>query len=283
MHVSANSPPAPAGRSLGHRLLGLLGRLVALALVVGAGLGGWLAVDRLVVAEPVPWGVIPVAGEGLPGERLAGVDLPRAFRLDVSGPAPDAPTESRWFDLDLDVIVSQSGVSRRELHAGRGFERTADGAWTEMARDAALAARRSVSAGSGPFLLTDIVPPAGLPHVSIVADEMIGATSGTRATDDQGLRRITLAVDVAGFRDADPVGFARWRSIRLTPEPARQRWTVDVAHDGIVRRLDQNGVVRTWTPLVRPVPVESPLSLDVAADSVSSRATTTPAPADAGP
>lgn len=271
MHAVPASPSHPTGPRLGRRVLGLVGRLVALALVISAGLAGWLAADLFVVAEPARWGVVPAAGDGLPAEHLEAVDLPRAFRLDHSGDAFGRQAESQWFDLDADVIATQSGTFHREFHAGRGFELGDDGAWTEMVPDAARFTRRVVSGGAGPFLLTDVVPPASLPHVTIESDKMVAGVDGGE------LRRLTLSFDMANF---DPVAVVVC-SIHTPVESLRQTWTIDVAADGLVRRLEQGDVVRTWTPLSEPIALESPLALDVAADWATGAGA--PPPAGAGP
>lgn len=246
MHRSV-TPDSPSSL---RRALGVVGMVLATVAVVAAGAAGWFGVERFVLADGGSDGTsLGAVGDGLPTERLDPPAEPwRRFEVTLRFTdrehrvALDLDAQAMRFRI-LEPDVAYDFVAR----ADAGHERT-DGEWVALTPDQTAAQSQLFVQDVGPFLLTDIVPPAALPYTTLLSDTMDGE-----------LRVFDVAIDAASFRLADPLGHERWLAASGAAADGPARRVVHVRRDGYVVRIDRAGSTRSWTEVETSILADSPL------------------------
>ncbi len=253
----------------------LLGRVVAGGLVVAAGLGGWVAVERFDLSLPISStgssGIataLPTLGDGLPASRLQSPAPWRQFTLTYQS---GEQTNRFWVDLDgwqLRIESSDADGDRSvEIHGDRSFTRAADGAeWAEGDVESTRSLTAFLMADVGPYVLTDLVPPqtAGLTTL-----ELEGTSRGERVYE--------VSIDSATLQNQHPLAHQRWaNAVRLVGDTTGV-YRIRVREDGYIVRIDGETASVQWDDLVGGVVFFSPLDEQQATGAVPGLPETDPA------
>lgn len=254
----------PRGPGLADTMRGvgrLLGRLIAIAVVLAAGVAGWFAVEELAIAAEDHSVLLPELGEGLPTARLDEPIAWRRFQVTYSAVGTsaeeaslDEANERYWFDLDSwkirSAVMTDSGLEAVEIQGDSGFRRSgADGEWVEQDRMTARNISSYVLGGIGPFLLTDLVPPNALGFTSL---ELEGTSKGERVYE--------VKVDAMTLREQHPLAYQRWVASTRIIGDGTALFRIRVREDGYIVRIDGGNSAVIWTDLEAGVQFESPLS-----------------------
>ncbi len=225
-------------------------RLVGLAVVGAAGVGGWIGAEHLAFAESstVP---LPELGGGLPTARLHEPEPWRQFTLTYLQPERE---ENYWFDLDAQTIRSQVVTPERtdtaEIYDGVWYYQTGvDGEWVEQDPATTRTIASFAMGGVGPFLLTDLVPPDALGFTTL---ELEGTSKGERVYE--------VIVDAATLQLQHPLAFNRWVTTTRILGDGSAVFRIRVRPDGYILRIDNGEASAIWSDLPGGVRFESPLA-----------------------
>ena len=231
---SVQGAPRPGSSFAG--VVSLLGRIMALALIVGAGVVGWLGVEESDL--DIPWSrnsasvlaaSLPDLGDRLPAARL---DPPAPWRQFAVTYQDATHTNRFWIDLDsglFRVETTRDGeTSEIEISGDRSFAREQAAAeW--VARD--VQATRDTASwmpiGVGPMLLTDLVPPNTLGFVSL---ELEGTSRDERVYE--------IAVDAATLQEQQPLAHQRWVEATRLVTGASGVFRIRVREDGFIVQIE---------------------------------------------
>jgi hypothetical protein len=229
------------------RFASVLGRIMALALIAGAGVVGWFGVEEFDLGipssgngAPALAASLPDLGDGLPAARLQSPAPWRQFALTYQDPAY---TNRFWIDLDswqLRIEATQdAGTSAVEINGDRSFTR--EPAATEwVARD--VKETRDIASwlmsGIGPFVLTDLVPPNTLGFTSL---ELEGTSRGERVYE--------VAVDAATLQEQHPLAHQRWVEATRLVSDTSGIYRIRVREDGYIVRIDGETSSVQWDAL----------------------------------
>ena len=275
-----SSAPTPAHGAPPTTTMGgvtaLLGRVVAGGLVVAAGLGGWVAVEKFDIALPIAENgspaiatALPTLGDGLPSARLQSPAPWRQFSLTYRS---GAQTNRFWIDLDAwQLRIESSGAAGDtavEIQGDRSFTRGAEGSeWVELDVQGTRDVTAWLMADIGPYVLTDLVPPQTLGFTTL---ELEGTSRGERVYE--------VDVDAVTLQEQHPLAHQRWAdAVRLVGDTTGI-YRIRVREDGYIVRIDGENASVQWDDLVGGVVFFSPL------DSGPSSAATVPiVPAEVTP
>ncbi len=274
-----NPTPTPAQglprtRSTLAGVASLLGRMMAFALVAGAGVVGWFGVDELELGIPASGNAAPVLavslpelGEGLPAARLQSPAPWRQFALTYQDAA-----YSNHFWIDLDAwqlrIESTQGAetSAVEINGDRSFTRELGSPdWVERDVQATRDIASWLMSGIGPFVLTDLVPPNTLGFTSL---ELEGTSRGERVYE--------VSVDAATLQDQHPLAHQRWAEATRLVSDTSGVYRIRVREDGYIVRIDGESSSVQWDALEGGVAFLSPFSLEPLQTPATAPATTLP-------
>ena len=231
-HTVPRAPIATVGG-----VVALLGRVLAAALVLAAGVAGWYGVERFdlgqsaTAADPsaAPIATLPNLGDGLPATHLDQPDPWRQFTLTSTNAGR---TERYWFDLDKwelrTEVVTDAGTDAMEIAADRAFTLSAGTSeWVEHDSETTRNLARFVLGGVGPFVLTDLIQPGALGFTAL---ELEGTSRGDRVYE--------VVIDAQTLQQRHPLAYDRWVArTRLVPNGAGI-YRIRVLRDGYVVRID---------------------------------------------
>lgn len=251
----ASGAPRPAS-SMGG-VTSLLGRVLAGGLVVAAGFGGWVAVEKFDIGLPASGDgstaiatALPTLGDGLPASRLRSPAPWRQFTLTYQS---GDQTNHFWIDLEgWQLRVESSGAggdTAVEIHGDQSFTRAADGAeWVQGDVQSTRDMTAFLMADVGPYVLTDLVPPQTLGFTTL---ELEGTSRGERVYE--------VAVDAATLQEQHPLAHQRWAdAVRLVGDTTGV-YRIRVREDGYIVRIDGETASVEWDDLVGGVVFFSPL------------------------
>jgi hypothetical protein len=253
--TSAQGAPRPTA-SIGG-VMSLLGRVLAGGLVVAAGLGGWVAVEKFDIAIPASGNgstasatALPTLGDGLPSARIQSPAPWRQFSLTYQS---GAQTNRFWIDLDSwQLRIESSGADSDtavEIQGDRSFTRDSGGGeWLEQDVQATRDITAWLMADIGPYVLTDLVPPQTLGFTTL---ELEGTSRGERVYE--------VAVDAATLQEQHPLAHQRWvDAVRLVGDTTGT-YRIRVRQDGYIVRIDGEAASVQWDDLIGGVVFFSPL------------------------
>ncbi len=257
--MNAEPTPTRPGTTLSG-VGALLGRVVVAALVVAAGLAGWVAIERFDVAVP-SLGIgnqstagaasLPELGDGLPAARLASPAPWRRFALTYQ---VGERIERTWVDLDEWKLrvegTGEAGTDAFEVLGDRGYTRLAGTEeWVEQDVQATRDIASWLMTGIGPFVLTDLVPPDTLGFTTL---ELEGTSRGERVYE--------VSVDAATLASEHPLAHRRWTSTTRIVNDTSGVYRIRVRADGYIVRIDGDNASVQWDDLVDGVELFSPLA-----------------------
>jgi hypothetical protein len=253
--TSTQGAPRPTA-SIGG-VMSLLGRVLAGGLVVAAGLGGWVAVEKFDIAIPVSGNgstasatALPTLGDGLPSARIQSPAPWRQFSLTYQS---GAQTNRFWIDLDSwQLRIESSGADSDtavEIQGDRSFTRDSGGGeWFEQDVQSTRDITAWLMADIGPYVLTDLVPPQTLGFTTL---ELEGTSRGERVYE--------VAVDAATLQEQHPLAHQRWvDAVRLVGDTTGT-YRIRVREDGYIVRIDGEAASVQWDDLIGGVVFFSPL------------------------
>jgi hypothetical protein len=281
-----NQKPTPAQGlprpSIFAAAASLVGRIAAFALIAGAGVVGWLAVEELELAipssgngAPVLAASLPDLGDGLPAARLQSPAPWRQFALTYQDPVA---LNRFWIDLDSWQVRIESNqqtvTSAVEINGDRSFTReSATAEW--LARD--VKETRDIASwlmsGIGPFVLTDLVPPNTLGFTTL---ELEGTSRDERVYE--------VSVDAATLQEQHPLAHQRWVEATRLVSDTSGVYRIRVREDGYIVRIDGETSSVQWDALEGGVVFFSPFALEAPQTLATAPATTVlGAPVDVPP
>lgn len=269
---SVGGPSRPSTSLSG--VVSLFGRVISFALVVGAGVVGWFAIDEFDVGiptsgngAPVLAASLPKLGDGLPDARLQSPVPWRRFALTYQ---EAARTNRFWVDLDSWQLRIESATdaetSAVEINGDRSFARPSVAAeWVEKNVQETRDAASWLMSDIGPFVLTDLVPPNTLGFTTL---ELEGTSRGERVYE--------VAVDAATLQEQHPLAYQRWIAAVKIVNDTSGIYRVRVREDGYIVRIDGERSSVQWDELIGGVTFFSPLAQEVFATPATAPAVTVP-------
>ncbi len=280
MHVQpdeATKVPGRAGevaRGVGR----LLGRLVAFAVVIAAGVAGWFGVEQYVFPDLPGTLAAPVNETPWPDEFAQRTTTWESFTLsyvfqgvETHRTSFDAPTKRVRIAYNDDAGALESDV---ELAGLQGFERVAGSdAWV-VADPAAVEEHVYFGVGA--------IEPVHLSE--LVRREVHPFTQVQEIPQSPEIRRFEVIVDIASLRAANPIAYYRLEDDAQSgfSSATEYRMTADVRADGYIVRLDgRSSSTEMWSDFPADLVFESPLAARND-DAVAAETATTVAPPGTG-
>ncbi|BAN03086.1 hypothetical protein YM304_27720 [Ilumatobacter coccineus YM16-304] len=252
MNTDPAQSSAPARSSnIGRRVGGIVGRVVSLAVIGGAAVGGWIAVETFALpqldasAAPAVRATNPWPVEYPEPDAAAFASFTMTYELDgqvthtMTHDAATLRTRMTFYDDAgaLDHLTEAAGNEFWRSSPSEPEWRLADVAETN--RDRVLGLRRV-----RPMNVNEIIPPLAYPFVEITAEESAG---------DYDRYRITLDTDA--FQARLPHEFHDWALRVVSGSGVTTEWALEVRPDGYVARWEgRSASTETWVePTATPV------------------------------
>jgi hypothetical protein len=258
---AGGQPPAKLRNSSAalQRIASLIGRALQFGVVAAAGFGGWLAVEQY--AFPSVAGV--VVAQAQPGLWPAEISKPTttwdSFSLTyqgASGPTHTTSTDGSTGRTRITYFDNGIATSDVEIAGYEAWERAAGSPdWVRVV-DQNVPVHIQLGLGDvEPIHVSTLISDVAEPFVTV-----------TQQPSEISAMRFLVQIDVAAFRNAEPVEFPRWAShlelseVRKFSDVQPIQWTIDVREDGyIVRTEGRIDDIEVWSDYPPELIFESPL------------------------
>ena len=273
---SVQGAPRPGSSFAG--VVSLLGRTMAFALIVGAGVVGWLGVEESDME--IPWSrdsasvlaaSLPDLGDGLPAARLQPPAPWRQFAVTYQNATQ---TNRFWVDLDSGQFrvetTRNAGTSEIEISGDRSFAREqATAEWVARDVQETQDIASWIPIGIGPMLLTDLVPPNTLGFVSL---ELEGVSRDERVYE--------IAVDASTLQEQQPLAHQRWVEATRLVTGTSGVFRLRVREDGFIVQIEGETSSVRWDALAGGVLFSSPFALEAPQNPPTAPVGVSPAPVE---
>ncbi len=243
--LSLIEPAAEPGRL--KTLLAAVGvgifKAIATCVIIAAGVGGWIAVERFAFAPAVGTiGAAPLAATSPWDPTLLAPAEP--WTSYTNDQYRDGQLSERVF-VDggrglsrLDYFANGAVTSTIETSGLSVWEQPLGGPWRQVLDLEVSRFHRDVAVlDAAPTHLADLLPPEAFRFTTVTEDISLV----------EGERRFVVTIDAASMRATFTTVAARWTELSNSVEV--MVWFVDVRADGYVVGLDRGyGVLERWTP-----------------------------------
>lgn len=227
-----------------------VGRFVAVAAVIGAGVAGWFGFERFVLMAETErdeiWADLPFADTTWDSF---------IFRSAAAGGVVDRVSHDATTGATRIETLAAGGLAvTTEALGTEAWQRERDGAWISSAETSSSAFIETIFLAT-PVRITDVIPAAADRFVTVVDRTAVG---------DAYLYELTIDTDAFG-REA-PIASHDWVERLGDVDLDDPSWRLRIRNDGYIMRWSglADSVELSWRDLQDPLLLESPIAAHVA-------------------